>query len=196
VGGVALGGEIKEVKAGFARNYLIPKKLAVPATKDALQRVQRLSREAEEKRLKTLADMKSLGEELDGTRVDIEMRAGASGRLYGSVTNAVVATELSKMTDREIDRRTIDISDSIRDVGMHSATVRLHPEIAATISLLVYPAGTDPEETVLKLQEAAEAAEGEGEAEEPGEPETEPDAEQDADNEEPEAAEEAESAEA
>jgi large subunit ribosomal protein L9 len=162
---VALGGEIKDVKNGFARNYLIPKKLALPATKDAMQRVVRLSRDAEEKRLKTLADMKALGKELDGARVDVEMRAGSSGRLYGSVTNAVVAAELSKMTDREIDRRTIDIPGSIRDIGLHSATIRLHPEVLATISLLVYARGTDPEATLLKLQADAEGDdEGEGEA--------------------------------
>jgi len=161
VSGVALGGEIKDVKNGFARNYLIPKKLALPATKDAMQRVVHLSRDAEEKRLKTLADMKALGKELDGARVDVEMRAGSSGRLYGSVTNAVVAAELSKMTDREIDRRTIDIPGSIRDIGLHSATIRLHPEVLATISLLVYASGTDPEATLLKLQADAE---GEGEA--------------------------------
>ena len=164
VTGVALGGEIKEVKNGFARNYLIPKKLAVPATKDALQRVERLSKDAEQKRLKLLADMKALGEALDGTRVDIEMRAGANGRLYGSVTNAVVAAELSKATDREIDRRTIEVADSIREVGEHSATVRVHPEVTATLSLLVYPAGADPEEFAQSLQEEEQADEGDGEA--------------------------------
>ena len=165
VTGVALGGEIKEVKNGFARNYLIPKRLAVPATKDALQRVERLSKDAEQKRLKLLADMKALGEALDGTRVDIEMRAGANGRLYGSVTNAVVAAELSKATDREIDRRTIDVADSIREVGEHSATVRVHPEVTATLSLLVYPAGADPEEFAQSLQEDEQTADGDGEAE-------------------------------
>jgi large subunit ribosomal protein L9 len=158
VSGVALGGEIKEVKNGFARNYLIPKQLAVPATKDALQRVERLSRDAEQKRIKALANMKALGEALDGTRVAIEMRAGANGRLYGSVTNAVVAAELSKITAREIDRRTIEVPDSIREVGMHSATVRVHSEVTATLSLVVYPAGTDPEEFVQKLEEDAQVA--------------------------------------
>jgi large subunit ribosomal protein L9 len=164
VSGVALGGEIKEVKNGFARNYLIPKRLAVPATKDALQRVQRLSRDAEQKRLKQLANMRALGEALDGTRVEIEMRAGANGRLYGSVTNAVVAAELSKITAREIDRRTIEVPDSIREVGMHSATVRVHSEVTATLALVVYPAGTDPEEFVQELEEAAQVAESEAES--------------------------------
>lgn len=159
--GVALGGEIKEVKNGFARNYLIPKSLATPATKDALQRISKVSKGAEERRLKTLADMKSLGEELDGSRINVEMRAGASGRLYGSVTTMVVAEELQKLTEREIDRRSINISDSIREIGIHSATVRLHPEILANISILVYPSGTDPEDTLQKIQGESEDKTGE-----------------------------------
>ena len=170
VSGVALGGEVKDVKNGFARNYLIPKKLAVPATRDALQRVGRLKTQAEDQRLKTLADMKSLGEELDGTQVNIEMRSGTSGRLYGSVTNAVVAAELSKLTGREIDRRTIQIPESIREIGSHQASVRLHHEVTATISLLVYPAGTDPEEMALRGEEEGEeeAQDDQAAAETPG----------------------------
>ena len=66
---VALGGDVKEVKNGFARNYLLPKNLAVPATHNALQRIERLSKEAEDNRLKQIADMKVLGEALEGKQV-------------------------------------------------------------------------------------------------------------------------------
>ena len=115
VDGVALGGEIKEVKRGFARNYLLPKGLATLATGDALQRVERLKRQAETVRLKTLTDMRALSEELNGAQVNVEMRAGATGRLYGSVTNALVAAALSEITGRETDRRIIEIPESIRE---------------------------------------------------------------------------------
>ena len=155
--GVAQGGEVKEVKRGFARNYLIPKGLATPASSDTLQRVERLKRQAEGTRLKVLTDMKALGEELDGAEVKVEMRAGASGRLFGSVTNAVVASELSKITDREIDRRTVDLADSIRNTGQYEVRVRLHQEVDATVKLLVYPMGSDPEEFAASLEEAAAA---------------------------------------
>lgn len=174
VEGVALGGDIKEVKRGFARNYLLPKGLATLATRDASQRVERLKRKAETVRLKTLTDMKALSEELNGTQVNIEMRAGATGRLYGSVTNALVAAALSELTGRETDRRTIEIPDSIRDIGKYQLRVRLHSEVDATISLLVYPAGTDPEEYAARLEEetkAAEAAEVEAAGEETAEAE-------------------------
>ena len=144
--GVAQGGEVKEVKNGFARNYLIPKSLAVPATHDALQRVERLAKQAEVDRLRRIEDTKALAAELDGVRVDIEMRAGAGGRLFGSVTSQIVAAELSRITGREIDRRTVEIAEPIRELGTFDVTVRLMSEIEAGIKVLVYAAGTDPSE--------------------------------------------------
>ena len=159
VPGVAQGGEVKDVRNGFARNYLIPKNLAVPATHNALQRVKRLKKGADETRLKTLGDMSTLAEQLDGLQVNIEMRAGASGRLYGSVTNTMVAEELSKLADREIDRRTIQIAEPIRQLGTFEVNARLHPDVGAKVKVLVYAAGTDP--TALAEVEAAEVAEEE-----------------------------------
>ena len=150
VEGVAQGGDVKEVKNGFARNYLIPQQLAVAATKSAMQRVERLTREAEVQRLKQLADMRALAEELDGTQVNIEMRAGTNRRLYGSVTNAIVAQQLSELTAREIDRRTIDVPEPIREIGFFDIDVRLHEDVDASIKVLVYPAGTDPEDMMPK----------------------------------------------
>ena len=164
VEGVAQGGQIKEVKRGFARNYLIPKNLATPATKDAVQRIEKLGKKAEDQRLKNLADMKALGEEVDAHQIPIEMRAGASGRLYGSVTTAIVADKLSEMTAREIERRTVLMPDSIRQTGRHDLQVRLHPDVAATVTLIVYPMGSTVEE-FLEALEAAEAKEAEEAAE-------------------------------
>ena len=160
VPGVAQGGDVKEVKNGFARNYLIPKNLAVPATHNALQRTERLRTQAGATRLKDLADMRALAEELDGTQVNIEMRAGTSGRLYGSVTNTIVAEALSRLTDREIDRRTIDIPEPIRDLGIFDLDVHLGPDVEAKIKVLVHATGTEPEIEA----EAAEEEESETEA--------------------------------
>lgn len=159
VEGVAHGGDIKEVKNGFARNYLIPQSLAVPATHNALQRIVGLKKQAEVTRLKTLSDMRELAESMNGFQVNIEMRAGANGRLYGSVTNAMIADELSSLTDRDIDRRTVEIDDAIRQLGKYEVTVRLHPDVSATVNVLVYPTGTDPnamEETEADVEEGAE----------------------------------------
>ena len=128
VAGVAQGGDVKEVKNGFARNYLIPKNFAVPATHNELQRVKQYSEQAERSRLRLLQDMRELSESLNGTRIDVEMRAGATGQLYGSVTNAIVADRLSEMADREIDRRGVEVDEPIRHLGSFNVTVRLHPK--------------------------------------------------------------------
>jgi len=159
VSGVARGGDVKEVKNGFARNYLIPKNLAVPATHNALQRVERLARESDSTRVKRLEDMKALAAELDGTQVNVEMRAGSGGRLYGSVTNAMIAEGLASLTEREVDRRMIEIEEPIRQMGTFEVSVRLDAEVEAKINVLVYPIGTDP----LAQAEDEEAESGDGE---------------------------------
>lgn len=159
VAGVAQGGDVKEVKNGFARNYLIPKRLAEPATHNALQRVSQYAEQAERTRIKLLEDMRELSATLNGARIDVEMRAGASGQLYGSVTNAIIAEKLGDITDREIDRRSIEIENPIRQLGNFDVTVRLHPEVQAQIDVLVHPTGIDPDKWLESL--AQEEAEGE-----------------------------------
>ncbi len=152
VAGVARGGDVREVKNGFAVNYLIPKNLAAPATHNALQRVERLRVRADEARLKTLSDMKALASELDGARVNVEMRAGAGGRLYGSVTSAMVAERLSETTGRQIDRRSVVLPEPIRQLGLSEVSLRLHQDTQARISVLVYPTGADPDEIIAAME--------------------------------------------
>ena len=172
VEGVAQGGDVKEVKNGFARNYLIPQNFAVPATHNALQRVRQYSEQAEKTRLRMLQDMRELSETLNGMRIDVEMRAGARGQLYGSVTNAIIADKLSVMSDREIDRRGIEVEEPIRQLGSFNVNVRLHPEVQAQIEVLVYPTGTTADEWLQSLQEDDEPAEDDGEPEEAAEEES------------------------
>ena len=173
VSGVARGGDVKEVKNGFARNYLIPKNLAVPATHNALQGVERLAREADSTRVKRLEDIKALATELDGMQVNVEMRAGSGGRLYGSVTSAMIAEGLASLTEREVDRRIIEIEEPIRQLGTFEVNVRLDAEVEAKINVLVYPIGTDP----LAQAEAEEAETDDGEMSETAEVAEEPVAE-------------------
>ena len=158
VPGVAQGGDVKEVKNGFARNYLIPKDLATPATHNALQRIAKLQRQSDVVRVRQLEDMKELAAELDGSQISVEMRAGSTGRLYGSVTTAIIAARLAEMTEKEIDRRTVSLSEPIRDLGTFDLTLDLHPDVRAGVSVLVYPTGANPEEYRESLRAAEEAA--------------------------------------
>lgn len=168
VAGVAHGGDVKEVKNGFARNYLIPKNLAVPATHNALQRVSRLSDQAEKNRIRELSDMRELAQQLEGLQVNVEMRAGGSGQLYGSVTTAIVAERLSALIEREVDRRTIQIDEPIRELGLFDISIRLHSEVETQVNVLVYPTGTAPEAYLASIQGEEEEAEGEETAEDEG----------------------------
>ncbi len=103
--------------------------------------------------------MRALAEELRGKRVDVPMRAGAGGRLYGSVTNAIVADALSELLDREIERRNVQIPDSIREVGTFEVRVHLYSDIDAEVEVLVHPMEMEPDEFLRQLEERRAQAE-------------------------------------
>ena len=164
VEGVALGGEIKEVKNGFARNYLIPQQLAAPATHNNLQKITKLSRKAETERIQKLDDMKQLSEAIDGTEILIEMRAGSNDRLYGSVTGTMVADALNDITGQSIERRLVQLDNPIRELGSFDVPIRLHADVNATIKVTVT---------------SGDAVELEDDLEDPGQEQIAPDAESD-----------------
>ena len=154
VEGVARGGEVKEVKNGFARNYLIPQNLAAPATHNNLQRIKKLSSQASITRVQRLEDMQELATALEGTQVNIEMRAGVNNRLYGSVTGTMVADAVADETGREIERRLVQLDDPIREVGEYDVPIRLHSDVSTSIKVVVYATGTDPLD--ISIEEVAE----------------------------------------
>ena len=154
VEGVARGGEVKEVKNGFARNYLIPQNLAAPATHNNLQRIKKLSSQASITRVQRLEDMQELATALEGTQVNIEMRAGVNNRLYGSVTGTMVADAVAEGTGREIERRLVQLDDPIREVGEYDVPIRLHSDVSTSIKVVVYATGTDPLDN--SIEEVAE----------------------------------------
>ena len=161
VEGVAHGGDVKEVKRGFAKNYLLPKNIAVLATKASLERIPKLKVEADKNRIQRLNDMKELSGELDGMRVNLPMRSGPTGKLYGSVTNNMIASELSSISSKDIQRRMIVLPESIRQLGLFEISLNLLQEVQANISLLVHPEDVDPtefEESLSKNQDESETS--------------------------------------
>ncbi|PZC41729.1 MAG: Ribosomal protein L9 [Chloroflexi bacterium] len=171
VEGVALGGEIKEVKNGFARNYLIPKNLAAPATHNNLQRIHKLTKNAATSRTYRLDEMKNLAGTLDGTEISIEMRAGSNNRLYGSVTGTMVADALAEETGIKIERRLVQLDDPIREVGTYEIPLRLHSDVNALIKVAVYATGTDPFEMVAQENEESDESKLSSEGDLDGTPE-------------------------
>ncbi len=133
----ARAGDVKEVKNGFARNFLLPRNLATLATKRAIDQAESLREHAKERRIREIADSKVLAEHLSENGILIVARAGASGKLYGSVTQAMVARAVSTELGRNIPRRNITIEKPIRSTGKFSVEVRLSEYITTNTTVTV-----------------------------------------------------------
>lgn len=133
-------GDVVDVADGYARNYLVPKKFAVKASDGALRQAEamRVSREDGERR--ALDEAKQLAETLTGTRVVVAARAGDTGNLFGSIGAADVAEAIVKFTGVEIDRKIVDITEPIKEIGLHEVSLRPHSEVSITVTLDVIPA--------------------------------------------------------
>lgn len=134
-------GDVKDVSHGYARNYLLPRKLAIEATPGNLkqweQRRRALERRAEQARLSAA----SLAEKLARTVVRVPVRVGEMGRLFGSVTAQDIASALADQTAIEIDRHTIELEEPIRTLGTHEVSVRLGAGVVAKLTVEVVPEG-------------------------------------------------------
>lgn len=130
-------GDVVAVKDGYARNFLIPKGLAVPASKGAERHAERLRRAHLEKVGRELGEAREAATRLEAVPVRIEVRAGEDGRLFGSITAADIATALAKASGLEVDRRRIRLADPIKSTGTHEVAVHLHPEVDAAVTVEV-----------------------------------------------------------
>ena len=145
VEGTARVGEIKDVKNGFARNYLLPRGLAAPAIEPYLTRgASRAVRE--DKRQQELdRDATALAGRLEGSRIRIEARVGEQGKLYGSVTSVHIAAEVAKLIgDAEFDHRKVLLPESIKEVGVQPVRLRLTRNVEATVEVEVFAEGEEP----------------------------------------------------
>lgn len=130
-------GEVKKVANGYARNYLFPRQLAVPATEGAIRQAE-IAREAEVRReALALTEAQELAQILDGRTVTFVALAGETGRLYGSVTNVHIGEKLEEQIGQEVDRRKIDLEEPLKDLGTHDVTIRLAPEVEAKVTVVI-----------------------------------------------------------
>lgn len=137
VRGTGKAGDTKDVADGYARNYLIPHKLAAPATPATLQAIEREKATAERRTQKDLADARALAAQLESTQLVIKVETGKEGKLFGSVTDADVASALKQQRDISIDRRKIEFPEPVRGLGPAVCEVKLHPQVTARIPLMV-----------------------------------------------------------
>ncbi len=135
----ALGhaGDIKKVTGGYAANYLIPRGLATPATGGVRQQVKDIKDATTRRQTRERQQAQSLAERMTTTTLTFTAKAGESGRLYGSITGADIATALEKALGQPVDKRTILLEHPIREVGTHSVGVKLLGDIRPDVKVVV-----------------------------------------------------------
>jgi large subunit ribosomal protein L9 len=131
-------GEMVSVKPGYGRNYLIPRGLAKIATKGAVRASEEEYKQAARKRNARKDQAVQMGRQLETVTVEVPMRIGEGGRIFGSVTTQMVA-DLLEAQGFELDRRRISISEDIKTIGEYTGSVRVHPEVTAEFKINVTP---------------------------------------------------------
>lgn len=138
---VAKAGEIKEVAAGYGRNFLIPRKLAALVSPQAMSQVET----SDKAQAKTNEGLAELARQLEGKEVSLKAHAGAKERLYGSITSADIAAELESTTGLVIDKRKIELDEPIRQLGSYEVTIRLGKDIIPKIMVSVVEEEAPPQ---------------------------------------------------
>jgi large subunit ribosomal protein L9 len=133
-------GDIVDVADGYARNYLLPKKLATKATSGAIKQAARVRRQRIEMAAKLKGEAEELARSLVGSRIVVAARSGDEGKLFGSVGSHDVAEAVKKFSGIEIPNSYIEIPVAIKEIGLHEVTIKPHEEVEFSVTLDVIPA--------------------------------------------------------
>ncbi|GCE75457.1 50S ribosomal protein L9 [Cellulomonas biazotea] len=137
VTGLGAPGDVVEVKDGYARNYLIPRSLATPWTKGAEKDITAIRKARKAREIATLDDAKAVRDSLQSKPVVVTAKAGDAGRLFGAVTTAEIADAVKASGAPAIDKRKVEIGQPIKALGEYKVSVRLHADVAATVTVKV-----------------------------------------------------------
>lgn len=127
---IGKAGELITVSDGYARNFLFPRDLAVEATPSEMKKLKQKQDVREQKQQKLENDAKKAADRLKDTVVQVRVKVGESGKLYGSVTNKDIADAIKESTGFDIDKRKIELKEQVKTIGEHTAHVRLHQDVA------------------------------------------------------------------
>jgi len=131
-------GDVVEVKDGYGRNYLLPRKLAMPATRGAEKQVATIKRAQKAREVRDLGHAREIAGDLRTLTVTVRAKAaGDTGRLFGSVTAADVVEAIRAAGGPPLDRRAVEVPGQIKTIGTHPVTVRLHPEVTTEMEVSV-----------------------------------------------------------
>jgi len=137
VTGLGAPGDVVEVKAGYGRNYLVPRSLAMPWTRGSEKQIEMIKRARAAREIRGLDDAREAASRLSGIKVRLHTRAGSGGRLFGSISTADIAEAVRNAGGPELDKRKIEVKNPIKTIGSHQVAVRLHPEVSARLDIEV-----------------------------------------------------------
>lgn len=140
VTGLGSAGDVVEVRGGYARNYLVPQGLAVAWSRGGERQIEQIRAARAARELASLEDAQALKQKLEGATVRVAVKAGAEGRLFGSVRGPQVADAVAEAGLGTVDGRKIEFPTAIKSTGNHEATVRLRDDLVATLALEVVAA--------------------------------------------------------
>jgi large subunit ribosomal protein L9 len=138
-------GDVKSVADGYARNYLIPRGLAKPATRGELKQAAQHRRTAAKQEMRDLANAQAMAERLSQMTLVFKARAGEGTKLYGSITSANIADRIAEELGRDFDRRKVHLDESLRQLGTHHVPVRLMADIVPEVIVVIEREGEEPE---------------------------------------------------
>ncbi|HET6969218.1 MAG TPA: 50S ribosomal protein L9 [Ornithinibacter sp.] len=135
VSGLGAAGDVVDVKDGYARNFLFRRDLATAWTKGGQKQVDAIAKGREVRAVKSLEEAQSIKGNLEATPVTVAAHAGTGGRLFGAVSTADIASAVKAAGGPTLDKRTIEVPTPIKTTGSHTALIRLHPEVQASVEL-------------------------------------------------------------
>ena len=137
VSGLGDAGDIVEVKDGYGRNYLLPRGLAIGWTKGGEKQVTQIKRARKSREIRNLDHAKEVKTEIEALAVKVPVKAGESGKLFGSVTNADVMAAIKAAGGPLVEKRSVRITAPIKKTGKHKVSVDLHPDVVANVTIEV-----------------------------------------------------------
>jgi large subunit ribosomal protein L9 len=140
VTGLGQPGDVVEVKDGYGRNYLLPRGVAIKWTRGGEKTVESIKKARASRALRDQEHADQIKGKLEAGPVDVKVKAGSAGRLFGAVTTAEIAGALAAVAGEDLDRRAIALGNPIKTLGSHLVSVRLHDDVSARVALNVIPA--------------------------------------------------------
>lgn len=134
---VGRAGEVKEVADGYAKNFLFPKKLALPATPSSIKMAEAQLKKEDQEQQRHAEELVEVARQLEGLSLDFKMKVMEEGRLYGSIRDTQIAEELKRLTGIDIERTRIELLEPIRQLGSYELTIRLGRDLAPKVKVVV-----------------------------------------------------------